>query len=46
MIFTYLYLEYGVQVPVGDVPLPVRTALLVITEDLFSVVERQIERTS
>ena len=45
VIFAYLYLEYGVQVPVGNVPLHVRTGPLVITEDLVSVVEKQVERT-
>ncbi|RLE70872.1 MAG: sugar ABC transporter substrate-binding protein [Thermoprotei archaeon] len=45
VIFAYLYLEYGVQVPVGNVPLHVRTGPLVITEDLISVVEKQVEKT-
>ena len=41
----YLYLEYGVQVPVGNVPLHVRTGPMVITKDTISLVMKQIEKT-
>jgi len=45
VVAAYLYLEYGVQVPIGNVPLHVRTGPLVITKDLIPTVMKQIEKT-
>ena len=45
VVAAYLYLEYGVQVPVGNVPLHVRTGPMVITKDTISMVMKQIEKT-
>ena len=45
VVAAYLYLEYGIQVPVGNVPLHVRTGPMVITKDTISMVMKQIEKT-
>ena len=45
VVAAYLYLEYGVQVPVGNIPLHVRTGPTVITKDTISMVMKQIEKT-
>ena len=45
VVSAYLYLEYGVQVPVGNVPAHVRTGPLAITKDTLSLVMKQIEKT-
>ncbi len=45
VVFAYLYLEYGIQVPVGNVPLHVRTGPFVITEKNIFLVEKQVEKT-
>ncbi len=45
IVSAYLYLEYGVQVPVGNVPYHVRTGPLVITAENVGLIEKQVKRT-
>ena len=45
VVAAYLYLEYGIQVPVGNIPLHVRTGPVVITKDNVAMVLKQIEVT-
>lgn len=45
VVFAYLYLEYGIKVPVGNIPLHVRTGPFVITKETLSLVEKQVEKT-